>query len=326
MKISNETKVGALTAIAITVLILGFNFLKGKGISAARYDKLYTIFPNVEGLMVSNPVIINGLQVGKVTDIREKDKNLSGIVVTINLSKNINIPRNSVAMLNSELLGITSVKINLGAGTEFVDNGDTLQTERTLGLSDKLQQSIDPAITNVNKSLTSLDELLQKLNMVFDPNTRNNLQEIIADAAVTSKHLEQLLNTQTGILAKTLNGMEKVTQTMARNTGKIDTTISNLEKATGQLADADFEGTIESLKKTLAKLETTLGKLDGKDGTLGLLLNDRQLYDEIRQTNRSLNILLDDFRVNPKRYVNISVFGKKDKKGPLLTPLSDSAK
>ena len=326
MKISNETKVGALTAIAITVLILGFNFLKGKGLSAARYDKLYTIFPNVEGLMVSNPVIINGLQVGKVSDIKEKDKNLSGIIVTISLSKNINIPTNSVAMLNSELLGITSVKINLGAGTEFVDNGDTLQTERTLGLSDKLQQSIDPAINNVNKSLTSLDELLQKLNMVFDPNTRNNLQNIIASLSLSAKHLEVLLNTQTGALADMLNNMDKVSQTVARNTGKIDTTLSNFEKASGHLANADIEGTIKSLQNTLGKLEGALAKLDSKDGTLGLLLNDRQLYDEIRKTNRSLNILLDDFRVNPKRYVNISVFGKKDKKGPLTSPLSDSAK
>src|SRR5688500_6551568 len=102
MKISNETKVGALTAIAITVLILGFNFLKGKGPSG---KEIYTVFPNVEKLVVSNPVFINGLQVGKVTNLKERDKNISGIVVTISLTKDLNIPRNSVATLNSELLG-----------------------------------------------------------------------------------------------------------------------------------------------------------------------------------------------------------------------------
>src|SRR5262245_5745045 len=110
MKISNETKVGALTAIAITVLILGFNYLKGK---SAGGNDIFAVFPNVDKLVVSNPVFINGLQVGKVSGLKEKDKNLSGIVVTITLTKDINIPRNSVATLNSELLGTTSVNVFL---------------------------------------------------------------------------------------------------------------------------------------------------------------------------------------------------------------------
>src|SRR2546430_4531270 len=108
MKISNETKVGALTAVAITVLILGFNFLKGKGISATS-NKIYAVFHKVEGLAVSNAVFITGLKIGKVTDMLEKDKNLSGIIVTIKITKVINIPANSVATLSSELLGSTSV-------------------------------------------------------------------------------------------------------------------------------------------------------------------------------------------------------------------------
>lgn len=326
MKISNETKVGALTAIAITLLILGFNFLKGKGLSP-RNDTIYAVFPSVEGLLVSNPVFINGLQVGKVKELREKDKNLSGIIVAIDLAKDINIPRNSIATLSSELLSSTSVKIFLGNGTDYINDGDTLSTEKTLGIADKIQKSLDPAIDNVNKTLTSLDALLQKLNTVLDPNTRNNLQSIIANLTTSSKSLEQLLNTQTGMLAKSIGNMEKITGNLANNGGKIDSTLANLNTATSKLANANIEGAISSLQSTLTKLENAIAKIDSKDGTLGLLLNDRQLYDDIRKTNRSLNTLLDDFRVNPKRYVNISVFGKKDKKGPLMAPLQqDSVK
>ena len=320
MKISNETKVGALTAVAITVLILGFNYLKGKGIST-HGEKIYAVFPNVDKLQISNPVYINGLQVGKVSDLQEKDKNLSGIIVTLSITKDINIPRNSVATLSTELLSSAQINIYMGSGNDFVKAGDTILTERSLALTDKLQKSLDPAINNINKTLASLDDLLQKMNTILDPNTRNNLQGIIANLATSSHSLELLLNTETGMLAKSINNLNTITGDFARNGPKIDSTFSNLQVATSQLSKAKIAETVESIQKTMARLETGINKIDSKDGTLGLLLNDRQLYDEVRRTNRSLTILLDDLRVNPKRYINISLFGGKDKKGPLKAPL-----
>lgn len=318
MKISNETKVGALTAIAITVLILGFNFLKGKSVSG---KEVYAVFPNVEKLVASNPVFINGLQVGKVTNIQEKDKNLSGIVVTITLTKDLNIPRNSVATLSSELLGSTGVNVFLGNGADYLKEGDTLRTERTLGLTDKLQSSINPAIENVNKTLLSLDEVIQKLNTILDPNTRNNLQGIIANLAVSSHSLEQMLNTETGLLAKSIGNLHTITTNFAKNGPKIDSTFSNLQAATDKLSKAKIAEAVESMNRTMNRLEAGIAKIDSKEGTIGMLLNDRQLYEEFRRTNRSLTILLDDLRVNPKRYINISLFGTKDKKGPLKAPV-----
>jgi ABC-type transport system involved in resistance to organic solvents, periplasmic component len=319
MKISNETKVGALTAIAITVLILGFNFLKGKGMSTS--NQIYAVFPNVEGLVVSNPVFINGLQVGKVADMREKDRNLSGIVVTINLTKPINIPRNSIATLNSALLGTTNVTIHLGTGNDYVKEGDTLRSERSLAFADKLQKSIDPALDNVNKTLASLDEVIQKLNMILDTSTRANLQNIIASLAHGARSLEVMLNTETGMLAKSIQNVNAITANFARNSNRLDSTFTNLNAVTDHLAKAKIEEAINSVQRTMARLEQSISKIDSKDGTVGLLLNDRQLYDEVRRTNRSLTILLDDLRLNPKRYINISLFGPKDKKGPLKAPL-----
>lgn len=323
MKISNETKVGALTAIAITVLILGFNFLKGKDLGGGA-TRLYVVFPDVEGLLVSYPVVVNGLQIGKVTALQEKDPNMTGVVVTLSITRNVNIPRNSVAAISSELLATPSVKITLGNGQDFVRSGDTLRATRTLSLSDRLGDKLDPTIATVNKAVTSLDDLIQKFNTVLDPNTRNNLQDIIANLAVSTKSLNRLLDPQAGKLAKTLDNVETVSATFARNSGKIDSTFTNFQDASSKLAKADLEGTLNSLKNNMDRLEKVIGKMETKDGTLGALLNDRQLYDEIRKTNRSLNILLDDFRVNPKRYVNISVFGKKEKKGPLMAPVNDS--
>ncbi|MBO9565009.1 MAG: MCE family protein [Niastella sp.] len=323
MKISNETKVGALTAIAIVILILGFNFLKGKNITD-RSDKIFAVFPNVEGLQVSNPVSINGLPVGKVYAIEEKDKNLTGIVVTITLNKDINIPKNSLATITGELFGTTSVKIRLGNTTTYIQNGDTLETMKTLGLTDKLQSSLDPTLASVNKTLESLDMVLHNLNSVLDPNTKNNLQSIVANLTTSSKSLEKLLDAQTGMLAKTLSNTESITGNLAKNNDKINTTVDNLEKATGKLANAKFDEAVNSLQGTLTKLESAVDKINSSQSSLGALLNDRKLYDQILQTNRSLTTLLDDLRLHPKRYVNISVFGRKDKKGPLMSPIYDS--
>jgi len=324
MKISNETKVGALTAIAITILILGFNFLKGRNLTE-RNDNIYTVFPDIKGLNVSNPVFINGLQVGKVSEMHEKDKDMSGIVVSLKLTKDINVPLNSLAIINSDLLGTTSLEIIMGDNkAEFVKSGDTLRSTAKIGIMNEITKSLNPALSNINKTLTSLDILIQQLSATLDPNTKNNLQGIITNLSSSSSALNKLINAQSQTLAKTLGNVETITTTFARNSGKIDSAISNLQQTTAHLAKADIEKTLQSVAGTMNKLEETLATINSKKGSVGLLLNDRQLYDEIRMTNRSLTTLLDDLRVNPKRYVNISVFGKKAKPSPLMRPIYDS--
>lgn len=317
MKISNETKVGALTAIAITVLILGFNFLKGRNLTE-RNEKIYSIFPDIKGLQVSNAVIIKGLQVGKISEMHETDNNLSGIIVGITLTKNINIPKNSLAIINSDLLGSASLEIRMGNATDYVKKGDTLLSTEKLGIMTEITNSLNPALTNVNKTLNSLDILINQLSSVLDPKTQGNLQSTIASLANTSKQLEKLVAAQSEMVGKTISNVEAITGTFAKNGPKLDTTISNLTKTSENLARADIAQTMESVNTTVNKLQNLLTT---KNGSLGLLLNDRQLYDEIRMTNRSLTTLLDDVRVNPRRYVNVSVFGKKNKSGPIMQPI-----
>ncbi len=323
MKISNETKIGLLAAVAIVVLILGFNFLKGRDLTK-KNDELFAVFPSVRGLSVSNPVLINGLQVGKVGQMKEKDKNLSGIVVTLTIEKNINIPRNSIVTISSELLGTSSVDIVLGEATTYAQDGDTLKTMENQSVMGQLTKSINPAIDNVNKAIVSLDTLIARLTEVVDPNTQNNMQNIIANLAASSRSLERLINAQNGVLSRSLNNVEAITGNLARNNDKINSTLSNLEVTSDKLAKLELQEVITSLQNTMSKLETTIDNVSSKNGTLGMLLNDRQLYDELRLTNRSLVTLLDDLRMHPKRYVNISVFGKKTKPEPLMAPLYDS--
>jgi phospholipid/cholesterol/gamma-HCH transport system substrate-binding protein len=323
MKISNETKVGALTAIAIVVLILGFNYLKGSNLTE-RNDKLFAIFPTVRGLAVSNGVFINGLQVGKVAEMREKDKNLSGIIITISLTKEINIPKNSVVTISSELLSATALDIVLGDSRTYVKDGDTLATKENISVMGEFTKSVNPAINNANQALVQLQMLIKRLNDIVDPRTQTNIQGIVASLNSTANSLDRLMNERNGVLARSLNNVESITGNLAKNNDKINNTLTNLDKASENFANLKLEEAIQSLKNTMAKLENSVEKIDSKEGTLGLLLNDTKLYDQLLLTNRSLTTLLDDLRVNPKRYVNISVFGRKDKKGPLQAPLYDS--
>ncbi len=317
MKISNETKVGALTAIAITVLILGFNFLKGRNLTERNY-KLYSVFPDIKGLQISNAVIIKGLQVGKISEMHETDNNLSGIIVTITLNKDINIPVNSQAIIDSDLLGSATLEIKMGDDSKYVTNGDTLQSSQKLGIMTQVTNSLNPALSNINTTLHSLDVLINQLSATLDNKTQGNLQSTIASLSATSKELEKLISAQSAVMGKTISNVEAITGAFAKNSGKLDTTIGNLTKTSDNLAKADIAQTMSSVTNTVNKLQELMSS---KDGSIGLLLNDRKLYDELRMTNRSLTTLLDDFRVNPKRYVNVSVFGRKNKSGPLLQPI-----
>jgi len=326
MKVSNETKVGALAAVSITLLILGFNFLKGKNILSKAKTEVYAMFPKVDGLSVANPVTINGLQVGKVYAMKEKDRELDAIIVTINLLKDIDIPKNSFASINTDLLGASSLIITKGDSKEMMKDGDTLLTQNAPGLIEGLKASLNPTLTSVNSAVQSLDSLLKVIGTYFDPATKNNFHAIIGNLTASSAELQKLLNAQTGTLAKALSNVNVFTANLSKNNGKIDTTLANLSTASGKFANLKLDETLNSLQGTMNELKGVVAKANSKDGSLGLLLNDPKLYRNLESTSYKLNILLDDFRTHPKRYVNVSVFGgKKDKTGALTSPLLDDS-
>lgn len=322
MKISNETKIGALTAIGITVLILGFNFLKGRSLFEKR-DKIYAEFPSIEGLSVSNPVLINGLQVGAVSALREKDANLSGIIVEINLTKDINIPDNSVATINPSLggLGTTTINITRGNSTNYLKNGDHISVLPKAGVVEEVRKKLAPTLERVNDVMDSVKLTFSSLNSTLDPAMQTHLKQTMANLAASTDHLQQLLDSRNGALSNSLKNVEKITDNLAGNSDKINNVLTNVEKTSQDIADADIAQTMTSLQNSVNSLNATIAKLNSNEGTAGLLINDEQLYRHLENSARSLNILLDDLRTHPKRYVSLSVFGRKDRSGGLKEPL-----
>lgn len=330
MKISNETKVGALTAVAITLLVLGFNFLKGKTFFGKSHS-LFAKYTNVQGLANSNPVVINGLQVGTVYSI-STDKNMKQILVNMTITKDVNIPKNSVAIIRTNPLGTTSVEIRLGDANDYLkQTNDTIHTEQSAGIMEAAVQEIRPILGQVKNAIHSLDSALKMVASVVDPNAKNNFRSILenlstttAGLTVSSASLQTLLNTQTGALAKSLNNVSSFTGNLADNNEKLTSVMTNLDKTTTNLSNLDLEKTLNALNSTVGELKSSIAKLNSTNGTAGLLLNDPKLYNNLAATSNKLNVLLDDLKTHPKRYISFSVFGKKDKSTPLAVPLPDT--
>lgn len=326
MKLSNETKVGLLAIAAIVVLVLGFNFLKGQNVFA-KPPVLYAVFSNVGSLDKSNQVKINGLPVGTVYSIKQADKEVNNIIVEIHLTRDIEIPKNSVAFIDAGLLNSSFVNIEKGNQHIYLESGDTISTRLDQGLLGSIQSQVAPTLAKIDQTLDSLKYTIGKINSVFDPNTKNNLQDVIAHLAAASGNLEQLLNAQTGVLAQSLANINSVTANLAKNNDAVSGSIRNIEVTTSKLANANIEGTISALQSAIGELKNTIAGFNSKKGSLGLLMNDRELYDKLnRMTDRlnsaalSAEITLDDLREHPKRYVNFSVFGSKTKGQPLTSP------
>ncbi len=329
MKINNETKVGALTAIAITMLILGFNFLKGKSLFKTG-NYLFAKYTNTKGIMVSNGVFINGFKVGSVYEIENSDPSLKEIVITIKLIDNYKIPKNSVASIKESALSAPSIEIIMGNAPQNLNTGDTIATGESQSLMGSLGNKLAPVGDQLKTTLHSVDSLVNNVNSLLDADGKGNLKQSIANInkataslLVSAASIERMLNAQSGAISQTMANVNGFTKNLADNNDKITKTMANMQKTTENLANADIDGIINSLKKSTNKLTDILEKVDNKEGTVGLLVNDKQLYYNLTNAVRSANILMDDLKVHPKRYINI--LGRRDKTPPLTAPLNDSA-
>jgi phospholipid/cholesterol/gamma-HCH transport system substrate-binding protein len=319
MKISNETKVGILTIVALTLLIVGFNFLKGKNVFN-KEKHLYAVFSDLGSLRKSNEVKMKGLPVGTIYDYTEIDKNLSGIIVTITMKRDVNIPKDSKATIESELLGNTYMNVVHGQSTEFLKDGDTIITDRASSFLGDVKAQITPTLSSVRSAIDSLKIVLGGLNRLFDKDTKGNISEIIRNLKQTTNSLNKLLDAESGALAATLNNANSITGNLKKNNDSITATISSIKKVADKFSGLEVQPTIDTLQATINELKTVLSKFNTNEGTLGLLMKDRKLYDQLNSLLLGVEILFDDIRVNPKRYTGSVIFNRKDKTGPLTSP------
>lgn len=323
MKISNETKVGALTAISITMLILGFNFLKGKNLFTKKAT-MYVTFKQVKGLNIGDAIKINGLRVGSVEGMEAMDADISAVAVSYHLTREINIPVDSYGSIDLPPLGATAINITLGKEKKYLNDGDTLRGMESQGMIDDLKATLTPTVDNINKTLATLDQTIRNIGNTFDEQAQQNIGKTLRELTLTTARLNMLLEPGKGSLAKTMDNVNGFTANLRNNNDSITAVVNNLTKATRDIAEADLNHTIHTLDNAAQQLNGILGDIRNGKGSLGKLASNEDLYKNLNSTANSLNVLLQDLRLHPKRYVNISVFGKKDKTGPLMSALPDS--
>ena len=323
MKVSNETKIGALTVIAITLLILGFNFLKGKNLIEKKAT-IYIAFEKVNGLNMADMIKINGLKVGGVEDMQETDADLSGIIVAFHLTRAINIPNDSYAQVITNPLGSSFIELVLGKSTTFVKDGDTLKSVQTKGLVQDLQDKLEPTIENLNKTLSSLEETVKRVGNVFDEEAKQNIGKTLKELALATDQINSMLAPGKGSIAKSVENIAGISGNLKNNNDSITMIIGNLTKVSRDISNSEIGNTIKQLENASVNLNQILNGIKEGKGSLGMLTKDESLYKNLTSTSNSLNILLQDLRLHPKRYVQVSVFGKKEKTSPLMQALPDS--
>jgi len=306
MKITREIKVAVLVILSIVLFYWGFTFLKGRNL-LDNSNKLYAVYDNVAGLVVSAPVTINGLTIGKVNAIEMLPDGKMNVELVIT-NDQIQIAKSSVAqIMDSGLIGGREIAIlNNFSDKNFVASGDTLKSSNKLGLTAQLANQIGPVKDKVEVLLENANKLIENLNATLDASTQQKLKSAIASLEVTM--------TQFSESSKSLKGI------LADNKSKLDTTLSNFENASGNLNNitstldkADLGATVKKLEATLANVNGIMSNLEQGKGTMGKLLHDDAMYTNLTKTSKELELLLQDLRLNPTRYVNVSVFGKKNK-------------
>ncbi|WP_103068714.1 MlaD family protein [Aquimarina sediminis] len=305
MKFTREVKTGILAICAIALLIFGYSFLKGKNL--LENDRtFYAVYDNVEGLIPSSPVTINGLVVGQIVSISFADSK-GNLVVEFNVDSDFSFSKNSLAKVyGGGLIGGKSLAIMpiYEQGLDAKD-GDTLPGKIESGLLELVNDKLAPLQEKLEAAITDADTLLNSVNGILNVDNKNNLNSIFKDLSITVKNFKGASGSLNTILAG--------------NEGKLNNTINNLNsmstnlnKVSDSLAQINVAKLGRDLEKVLANFNKISKDLNSGRGTAGKLLKDDKLYDNLEKTGKQLELLLQDLRLNPKRYIHISVFGKKN--------------
>jgi len=226
MKVSNETKVGILTISALTLLVLGFNFLKNNNLFKQR-KLIYAVFPNLGGLSRSNEVKVNGYLIGTVYKLNKKDKNADQFIVSINVTDEINIPKDSKAIISSPLVGSWYINIEKGQDTAFLKIGDTLQSKLDKSILDDVKAQLTPTLEKVRGSLDTLNIFLKNANSVLSSEIKASINQTAANLNKATSSLNTLLDAETGLLAKTISNANDFIDGIKKDTEKSKGTIPN---------------------------------------------------------------------------------------------------
>ena len=306
MKLSKEIRTALFVLVSILLFIFGFNFLKGTSI-LDKQKTVYAIYSEVDGLMVGASVSVNGLAIGNVTSL-DFLANSTKVIVTLKVKDELRFSSNSTATLyETGLIGGIAIAIEpVFENGNIVKSGDTLKSTIRPGLTELINEQVQPLQRNLQSILVSVDSLFIGVTNIMNQDSQNNLK--IALDEMTSAI--SLINSTAKILENTITTNESTINNSIKN---IEGVSSNMQKITDSLADSNLSETISNLEKSIEGINKAVRDLNSDSSSLGLLIRKDEFYNTLNSSVNDLNELLIDLKSNPKRYVHFSIFGRKDK-------------
>ncbi len=324
MKLSKEVKAAIIVISGLAAIIWGFNFLKGNALFSKQRE-FFAVYNQLDGLQTGNPVNINGYKVGQVVEIKFFDDGSGRLLVKFVVNEKVKIPKSSIARIaSSDLLGGKNIQIVLRHHIQLVESGDTLLSDNQPSITDEFNSQIAPIKKKAENLLATTDSILTSIQYIFNKNTRNNLSSSFASIERTLRSLEHssyaldtLMTTQQSRLRNIFGNVESITSNLRSNNERISKIFANLSSISDSLVKSNFTSTIRNANAVLDKSASIMDKISKGQGSMGLLLNNDSLYNNLAASSSDLDKLLIDVKENPKKYVHFSIFGgggKKEKK------------
>lgn len=294
---TKEAKIGLVSIVCLALLYIGINYLKGVNLFKP-VNHYYVAFSNVKGVTVSSPVFVEGFKVGLVREITYDYDTTGKISVLVSLEDKMRINKGSYITVVNSFLGGAELHIHLNTFVDdYFHSGDTIEGRMEADMMTSVQENLLPGIEQMMPKLDSILGGLQTLvNHPALTQSLTHIEQTTASLEHSSRRLDQMLAKDVPVIMENIKG-----------------TTANFELVSGQLKDLDLVEAMQTVNATLANLKLTTDKLNSADNSLGLLLNDRQLYDNLNGTMENASLLLLDLREHPKRYVHFSLFGSKQK-------------
>lgn len=309
MKFTREFKIGIVAVVAVALAIWGINYLKGINIFKST-DKYYVVYGNVKGLVENAPVFMNGFKVGNVDQIIFDRNNINRIVVRISMQEKMKLPVNTSLLLKGGniISGTKDIDIIAGNGDGFHESGDTLLASVQM----EITELIDPLKAKIESVVTAIDTVMTSLSELMDTKTRKELKTTIANLNGTLSTLRSSMQSS-GTIGSTLQNFSLISENLKKSNDEITAILSNFSAVSDSLKEANLKSLILHASETFAKTSELFASINNGEGTAGQLMMNDSVYNNLNNALSSLDALLIDLREHPKRYVHISVFGRKDK-------------
>ena len=307
MKIlSKELRIGMLVVISIVVLVWGINYLKGSNLFDSSRT-LYALYGNIGGLQEGSSITVNGFKVGVVKKISLlTDKNYS-LLVALSIEENINISSNSVSkIVNEDIMGSKGISLVLGDSNINAEQGDTLASDMDRSLKEEVNKQILPLKNKAEQLIGSIDSIVTVITSVLSKDARESLTKSLVSLDNTFTTMSQTMTKVNKIVDQNDERISSIIKNLEANNDEITNILKNFSELSDDIAKSN-------IKTTLASLNEISKKISDSEGSLGMFINDKDLYLNLEKSSKELEALIKDIKLNPKRYVGFSVLGGKSK-------------